>query len=298
MHDYGRPLAFGISVIPEAARIDAIRAEARAADRAGLDLVGIQDHPYQRRFLDTFALLASLAAETERIHLFPDVANLPLRPAPLLAKAAASIDVISGGRFELGLGAGAFWDAIVAMGGERKTPKQSVDAIEEALMVMQTIWAAEGTANIDGEHYRLHGHHPGPKPPHEIAIWLGARGPRMLGILGRHADGWIPSRSWMPPDELPEFHQRIDDAAHGADRDPADIRRLYNINGTITDGTTGDDVLQGPASQWVDALSSWALESGVDTFIFWPDDPSTVQIERFAHEVAPAVRERVAAARG
>src|ERR1043165_3483093 len=83
-----------------------------AAERGGLDLVGIQDHPYQRRFLDTFSLLAFLAARTSRVRLFPDVANLPLRHPALLAKAAASIDVLSDGRFELGLGAGAFWDAI------------------------------------------------------------------------------------------------------------------------------------------------------------------------------------------
>src|SRR6266511_2780155 len=87
------------------------------ADRSRLDLVGIQDHPYQRRFLDTLALIETLLAETRRVRVFPDVANLPLRPPATLAKEAASLDVLSGGRFELGLGAGAFWDAIEAMGG-------------------------------------------------------------------------------------------------------------------------------------------------------------------------------------
>ena len=92
---------------------------ARVADEAGLDLVGIQDHPYQRRFLDTWALMAFVLAQTSRISVFPDVANLPLRPPRMMAKAAASLDVLSGGRFELGLGAGAFWDGIEAMGGRK-----------------------------------------------------------------------------------------------------------------------------------------------------------------------------------
>jgi alkanesulfonate monooxygenase SsuD/methylene tetrahydromethanopterin reductase-like flavin-dependent oxidoreductase (luciferase family) len=130
-------------------------ARSRPAERGGLDLIGIQDHPYQRRFLDTFALIADLLARTERLRIFPDVANLPLRPPAMLAKAGASLDVMSGGRFELGLGAGAFWDAIAAMGGPARSPGESVDALAEA-----------------------------------IEIWLGAYEPRMLRLTGRVADGW------------------------------------------------------------------------------------------------------------
>jgi alkanesulfonate monooxygenase SsuD/methylene tetrahydromethanopterin reductase-like flavin-dependent oxidoreductase (luciferase family) len=99
---------------------------ARAADEAGLDLVGIQDHPYQWRFFDTWTLIAYLSARTSRIRFFADVANLPLRPPAVLAKAAASLDVLTGGRVELGLGAGGFWDAVQAMGGPRRTPGQAV----------------------------------------------------------------------------------------------------------------------------------------------------------------------------
>src|SRR4051812_43473792 len=117
--DYGHPIRFGIFPSPRADSSQEALQMARVADEAGLDLVAIQDHPYQRRFLDTWALLAYLAGRTERIALVPDVANLPLRPPAVMAGAAASIDVLSGGRFELGLGAGAFWDAIAAMGGPR-----------------------------------------------------------------------------------------------------------------------------------------------------------------------------------
>jgi alkanesulfonate monooxygenase SsuD/methylene tetrahydromethanopterin reductase-like flavin-dependent oxidoreductase (luciferase family) len=96
--DYGRRIELGLSVVPEADAIDEIRALARQADEAGLDLLGIQDHPYQRRFLETWMLLGDLLARTERLRVFPDVANLPLRLPAMIAKQAASLDLLSGGR--------------------------------------------------------------------------------------------------------------------------------------------------------------------------------------------------------
>src|SRR5271155_388242 len=119
---------FGIAVVPAAEQLDRVRALVRAADEAQLDLVGIQDHPYQSRFLDTWSLVGMLLAETKRVSLFTDVANLPLRPAAVMAKAAASLDLMSGGRFELGLGAGGFPEQIASMGGPRRTPGESVQA--------------------------------------------------------------------------------------------------------------------------------------------------------------------------
>lgn len=95
MSDYGRPLEFGYFLVPNAD--DPLLDTARAADRAGLDLIGVQDHPYQRRYVDTWTLLSTIAAVTERVRVFPDVASLPLRPPAVLAKAAASLDVLSGG---------------------------------------------------------------------------------------------------------------------------------------------------------------------------------------------------------
>ena len=134
--DYGRPVSFGLFPEPLAADVPALLEAVQEADRLGLDLVGIQDHPYQRRFLDTFTLIAWLAARTERIGFFPDVANLPLRPPAVLAKAVASLDLLSGGRFDLGLGAGGFWDAIAAMGGPRRAKGEALEALAEAVEVL------------------------------------------------------------------------------------------------------------------------------------------------------------------
>lgn len=288
---YGRRLEFGASVEPLADPPDWAARIARAADRAGLDLVGIQDHPYQRRFLDTWTLISTLVPITERVRLFPDVANLPLRPPAMLAKAAASLDVLSGGRIEMGLGAGAFWDAIQAMDGPRRSPGEAVRSIEEAIEVMRMVWSDECSLRFDGEIYSLRGMRPGPYPVHPIGIWVGAYGPRMLDLIGRLADGWVPSLGYSPPERLPEMHKRIDAGAERAGRKPGEIRRVYNIAGRI--GPEGDGLLEGPAQKWVDTLSRFALDLRMDTFIYWPSEDHVRQVELFAGEVVPAVREAV-----
>jgi len=291
--DYGRPVRFGVFPTPDAGRPEDVLAIAAAAEDDGLDLVGIQDHPYQRRHLDAWALLATVLARTERIRVFPDVACLPLRDPAVMAQTAASLDVLSGGRFELGLGAGAFWDAIAAMGGPRRSGREAADALIEAIDVLRLMWSGERSVRYDGAHYQLAGARPGPAPAHDIGIWLGVTGPRLLGVLGRAADGWIPSSSYVPPEALADKHARIDDAARAAGREPADIQRVYNVFGAITDGPpTG--FLQGPADQWVDELTELVLDGGMDTFVFAAQDDDVSQIQRFAREVAPAVRDAVA----
>ena len=295
--DYGRALEFGISVVPEAAALEEVRAAVGAADRSGLDLVGIQDHPYQRRFLDTLALIGTLLAETRRVRVFPDVANLPLRPPATLAKEAASLDVLSGGRFELGLGAGAFWDAIEAMGGPRRTPAEAVEALEEAIAIIRQAWSQERSVRLDGRHYQVRGYHPGPAPAHGIEIWIGAYKPRMLRLIGRLADGWLPSvGSYLRPEALPAMQRIVDEAAAKAGRDPAEVRRMVNLSGSIA--ATGAEGISGGVDDWVDLLAGWATELGIDTFILWPTTPGERQVELFGTEVAPEVRAEVTTRRG
>jgi alkanesulfonate monooxygenase SsuD/methylene tetrahydromethanopterin reductase-like flavin-dependent oxidoreductase (luciferase family) len=293
--DYGRDLEFGVSVEPLADPPDWASRVARAADVAGLDLVGIQDHPYQRRFLDTWTLIATLVPVTRYIRFFPDVANLPLRPPAMLAKAAASLDVLSGGRVEIGLGAGAFWDAVAAMGGPRRSPGEAVRSVEEAIRVMRMVWSDERSLRLDGEFYSLKGMRPGPHPVHDIGIWIGAYGPKMLDLIGRLADGWVPSLGYSPPERLPEMNRRIDEGAVRAGREPREIRRAYNVSGNI--GTENEGPLNGPPSRWVETLTGFALEHGVDTFIYWPSGDHERQVEVFAGEVVPAVREAVRSGR-
>ncbi|WP_017545034.1 LLM class flavin-dependent oxidoreductase [Nocardiopsis prasina] len=300
--DYGREIAFGVFPSPNADP-DSLRRTwevVGAAERGGLDFAGFQDHPYQRRHLDTWSLMATALARTERLRVFPDVANLPLRPPAVMAKNAASLDVLSGGRFELGLGAGAFWEAIEAMGGERLTPREAADSLLEAMEVIRLMWSDQRSVRFEGEHHRLAGVKPGPAPVHDMGIWLGVAGPRLLGAVGRGADGWVASHAYVGPDRLPQAHARIDAGAAEADRDPASVRRVYNLWGTITGhGVQGDpgDPLRGPVEAWVEAITGFVLEHGMDTFVLGPAEDSAAQVDLFAAEVAPAVRETVRAAR-
>src|ERR1700694_2479000 len=215
-----RPLEVGISIIPYADSLERSRDLVRAADEGGLALVGIQDHPYQHHFFDTWALIPTLLAETKRISCFTDVANLPLRPPAVMAKAAASLDVVSGGRFVLGLGAGGLPDVIANFGGPRRTPGESVEALDEAIDVIRLLWSEERSVSFDGKYYQLHDARPGPLPAHPISIWVGAFRPRMLRLVGRKADGWLPSLGVLTSDELRAGHKQIDAATEQAGRDP------------------------------------------------------------------------------
>jgi alkanesulfonate monooxygenase SsuD/methylene tetrahydromethanopterin reductase-like flavin-dependent oxidoreductase (luciferase family) len=284
---------FGLFLIPNAAEYADLLRQVAAAERGGLDLIGIQDHPYQRRFLDTFALIGDLLARTERLRIFPDVANLPLRPPATLAKLAASLDTMSGGRFELGLGAGAFWDGVAAIGGPRRAPGESVEALEEAIEVIRRFWSGERTIAYEGRHYQVSGLHPGPPPAHEIGIWIGAYKPRMLDLTGRVADGWLPSYGGAPPEAIPEMAKRIDDGAARAGRDPSAVRRLYNVAGMIRGGPV-QERLNGSPDHWIETLTGFVLQLGIDDFVFRPENDVLGQIEHFAQEVVPGVREAVA----
>jgi len=292
MPDYGLPLRFGTFITPSNRRPDAPVALAKLSEELGFDLVTFQDHPYQPSFLDTWTLMSWVAAQTSRIHIAPNVLNVPLRPPAVTARAAASLDLLSGGRFDLGLGAGGFWDAIEAMGGRHLTPGQAVDALSEAIDVIRGIWAAGDRAplRLDGEHYRLDGAKRGPAPAHEIPLWIGALKPRMLRLTGRKGDGWLPSLAYLEPGGYARGNAVIDDAALAAGRDPREIRRLANVGGRFA--ATDGGFLVGPAAQWVDELLPYALDDGVATFILAGDDPAAMQ--RFAEEVAPALREAVA----
>ncbi|WP_406069165.1 LLM class flavin-dependent oxidoreductase [Micromonospora sp. NBC_01638] len=295
MSDYGHDLVFGSFVTPSGGNPDRTVGVAVLAEQVGLDLVTFQDHPYQPAFLDTWTLLSFVAARTSRVHVAANVTNLPLRPPAVLARSVASLDLLSGGRVSLGLGAGAFWDAIEAMGGRRLTPGQGVRALEEAIEIIRQLWDAEarGGVRVDGEFYRVVGAKRGPAPAHAVPIWLGAYKPRMLQLTGRRADGWLPSLGYLQPSDLAKGNATIDEAAQQAGRSPRDVRRLLNISGQFS--AVGSGPLNGPAEQWVQELVELALGEGVSTFILASDDPD--DLRRFAGEVAPAVRELVAAER-
>ncbi len=271
-------LQLGIALAPvDHARVLQV---ARRADAADLDLLGLSDHPYAPGYLDTPTLLTWVAAATERLRVYPGVASLPLRPPAVLAKAVATLDQLSGGRVELGLGAGGSWDGIAGLGGPRRTPGEAVAALTEAIGVVRALWTSDRPVDLPGAHHPLHAAEPGPAPIRPIPIWLGALGPRMLDLTGRLADGWLVSVSHTPPAALADGHARIDDGAVAAGRDPTEIRRGYNVPDAVTDPTG-----------LVDRLLEHHVEHRMDTLVLSPVGDPLRAAEVFLAEVLPAVRD-------
>jgi alkanesulfonate monooxygenase SsuD/methylene tetrahydromethanopterin reductase-like flavin-dependent oxidoreductase (luciferase family) len=293
MTDYGHELLFGSFITPDAQQPEAVVALTQLSELAGLDLATFQDHPYQPGFLDTWTLLSYLAAATSRIRLSANVLSLPLRQPAVIARSAASLDLLSGGRLELGIGTGSFWDAVEANGGPRRSPGEAVDALDEAIRVIREMWAVEqpGGVHVDGKHYRVVGAKRGPAPAHDIGIWVGALKPRMLKLIGRAADGWLPSMHGLPGGlaELDNDNAIIDEAAAAAGRSPGAVRRLVNVSERYTAIRSG--LRAGPPGNWVEYLADLALNHGISGFILMGNDPS--EIRRFGEEIAPAVRDLV-----
>ncbi len=295
---------FGINVDPATDELAHTLERTQFADENGIDLVTIQDHPYNRRFVDTLTLITHLAARTQHVRLGTNVANLPLRPPVMLAKQAAAIDVLSGGRFELGLGAGAFWQAINAFGAPTRTPAEAYAAFSEAISILRGLWDTVGKGfTYKGDFYQVNGAQFGPAPAHRIPIWVGAAGPKMLRLTGRAADGVLVSSTYEPPERLLEINRLIDEGAESVGRSPDAVRRGYNLMGIVDVGQFGgrlanvqQGIIYGTPREWIDLLTRYYTDYRQDTFLFWPtSDQPMRQLEAFANEIIPGVRANIAA---
>ena len=191
-------------------------------------------------------------------------------------------------------------DLIANFGGPRRTPGESVEALDEAVDLIRLLWSEERSVSFEGKHYRLDDARPGPRPAHPIGILVGAFKPRMLRLVGRKADGWMPSLGVLTRTELRAGHETIDAAAEKAGRDPGSIRRIINLQGLIGDrpapsrselpvGYLAGEPLAGPPDWWVETLAGF-VEDRFDTLVFWPVDTKPAQVEAFAAEVAPHFR--------
>ncbi|MEV4456727.1 LLM class flavin-dependent oxidoreductase [Microbispora sp. NPDC049633] len=286
----------GIDDIPQLLRM------ARQADRDGLDIFTLSDHPYLGGRLDAYAALGFVLGSTRHIAGFANVTNLPTRPAPMLARTVTSLSALSGGRVVLGMGAGGLWDRIADMGVPLLSPGDAVDAFEEAIVLVKLLSGGGPPVTYEGKHYRVHRIEPAPVPA--PPVWTGSVGRKSLAATGRVADGWIPGHA---ADWLSERYRTsrpvIDDAAASAGRDPGEIRTVFNFPGRITErplpATRDSDGrwIGGSAAQWVEELTGAVLEHGASGFTLFSADhgaPDLTLLARWAQEVVPAVREAIA----
>ena len=172
-----------------------------------------------------------------------------------------------------------------------------VEYAEESVQVLRASLRGGGV-RVDSGHHHIGGYQAGPVPPAPVPVLLGSQQPKMLAATGRSADGWVsPLNIYVPPAEVAWRQEVIDDAARSAGRDPGEVRRTYNVIGAIGD-VPGAPGLGGGPEVWVDTLTSWALELGFDTFVFWPVLDHARQLELFSSAVVPAVERAVAHGRG
>ncbi|URN00664.1 LLM class flavin-dependent oxidoreductase [Actinomadura madurae] len=285
----------GIDDGPELLRL------ARQADRDGLDIVSLSDHPYIGTRLDTYASLGFILGRTEHLAGFANVTNLPTRPAPMLARMVTTLSALSGGRVVLGMGAGGLWDRIADMGVPKLSPSEAVEAFEEAIVLVRKLSGGGPPVTFHGRHYRVDEIEPAPVPA--PPVWTGSVGAKSLAATGRVADGWLPGHA---ADWLSERYRTsrpiIDEAAAAAGRDPGEVRTVFNLPGRITDlprpATRNRDGrwTGGSADQWVEELTGAVLEHGASGFILFSPGGGTqdpVSLARWAQEIVPAVREAV-----
>jgi probable F420-dependent oxidoreductase len=284
-----QPLLFGVD-IPTAigAVADPVLA-AQAAEALGFDFVSSNDHVLgEGPRYESWTLLTRLAAATSRVRLVPRVLGVPYRHPVMVAKMAETLDRLSDGRLILGLGSGSGEDEYKAMGLEPGDARSRFGGLEEAIAVIRGLWTTT-PFTYPGGRYRVQEATLDPKPEHEIPIWLGAAGPRGLDLVGRSADGWIPSLGNVSPDRVPAMVDRIKAAAASAGRDPDRIARIYNVVVSFTEPSS-DDVVGGTSEAIVERLIG-LLRLGFTGFNFLAYDADRdAQVERLAREVVPAVR--------
>ena len=286
---------FGYGSPDKVRDVAAILRLAERADRDGLDHVSLSDHPYVADLLDGYAAIAFILGRTERLSAFVNVTNLPLRPAPVLARTASALSALSGGRFVLGLGAGGAWDRITTMGVPELRPAEAVEAFEEAMQLVRSM--SDGGRPAPTKHYPI-----GDLRPAAVAaplIWTGSNGPKSLAATGRQADGWIPGHAadWLS-DRFRWSRPIIDGAALSVGRKPADVATIYNFPGAITATPvrrTRDAEghwIGGSPAQWTEELTDAILNHNAAGFTLFPrgSDPYETQLARWSEEVVPAIR--------
>jgi F420-dependent oxidoreductase-like protein len=260
----------------------------RLFERLGFDSAWDCDHYVQPSrpggpYLEGWTLLAALAARTARIRVGVLVSCNTFRHPALLAKEAVTVDHVSGGRLELGLGAGWYRPEHEMYGIDFPAPAELVGRFREAVEIVDRLLRSE-EVTYEGRHYRLRdaAFRPGPLQRPRPPLTLGAHGPRMLRIVARHADAW---NSFGTPEQIRARGAVLDEACAEIGRDPSEIVRslYYWVARADSDPWSSTDA-------FLDVVGRYR-EAGVEEFILdHPRDDQLDVLERVAADVLPALR--------
>jgi len=260
----------------------------RRYEALGFDSIWDCDHLYQPSkptgpYFEAWTLLAALATQTERVRIGVLVTCNTFRHPALLAKEAVTVDHISNGRLELGLGAGWFAAEHERFGIPFPPPGELVGRFRESVELIDGMLRNE-TSTYEGQYYQLHDApaRPGPVQRPRPPLTLAAMGPKMLAIVAQHADAWNSSGS---VDEVRARNQMLDECCAAIGRDPRAIRRgIYGWAAKL------------PSDPWAsvgafeDVVGTYR-EVGINEFIIdMPRDDQSDVLEKVATDVLPALR--------
>ena len=225
---------FGLDVAQQRLEWDEILDRVRLAERLGFDGIWTFDH-FKAMYgegpgncFEAWTTMAALAAATERVRIGCLVSGLTYRHPSVLAAQAVTVDHVSHGRLELALGAGWFEQEHVELGIPFPPTGERVARFEEALQVIRLLMT-DDDVSFDGHHFQLRGatYHPRPLQDPMPPLWIGAAGPRMLGVAARHADVW---HTFGPPQHVKRLGEEVAAKAARAGRDPSEIAWASNLS--------------------------------------------------------------------
>ncbi len=296
MKHMSKPLRFGIITVPNLAWSEELE-RWKFIESLGFDTVWVADHfvdPYEPEspWFEGWTLLAALASQTKSIRIGTLVSSIPLRNPAMLARQALTVDHISNGRLELGLGAGVPWDPVHSMIGiDNWSPRERTARFREVVEIVDHCLRNRVTT-YEGRYYQLKGAIMTPSPIQlpRPPITIGAMGPSMLKITARYADTWnsVPGESRSPLDKLESTRQRnelLDKYCRDIDRNPETLRRSVLVFGseaeTVFDST----------NNFVTTVKSYR-DAGITDFIFYyPFKREQIPIfEQIARKVIPKLR--------
>lgn len=295
------PVVFGFGAHPNVDEGEELLALTQGADRMGLDIFSLSDHPYLGDRIDAYAALGFILGRTEGLTGLVNVTNLPTRPAPILARTVTSLAALSAGRVVLGMGAGGLWDRIADMGVGRLGAWDAVAAFEEGITLVKQLGGGGPPVTFDGSHYRVRGIDPAPTPT--PPVWTGSVGPRSLAVTGRVADGWIPGHAadWLSR-RYRQSRPIVDAAAEAVGRDPREVRTVFNLPGRITARPlprTRDREnrwVGGSVDQWIAELTAGVKDHDASGFLLFSTSggmPDAASLRIWGEQIAPAVRDAI-----
>lgn len=318
-----RPMKWGLQSSPQHVSYGELLQLWRRADALGYDSAWLFDHflpitgDATGPCFEGWTLLTALAMQTSQMHAGCLVTSVIYRHPALLAKMGATVDVVTGGRLELGIGAGWFEAETKAYGMPFPPTGERLAQLDEALLVIRMLWTSD-SSNFAGRHFTLTHARCEPKPLQQPTptIWVGGQGEKVtLRIVAERADGW--DTDMLPLDTYRHKLNSLAEHCERAQRDPATVRKMIHFSAIIAEderrvqrraealahewntsvaGLHGK-VLIGTPQQAAEKLMPY-VELGVEhVVISLPAPYDMTMVELYVNDVAPAVERMVGTAR-